>query len=225
MRIALINGSPKVKDSSSGILLEDLQNFLHGRCEVTKIAMHSPDVSEETIKELCSADAWVFAYPLYVDCVPAHLLSCLVQLEDRRLYEREISIYGIVNCGFYEGIQAEPALNVLQNWCTKAGLCWGGGLGVGGGGGIAMMSGPRPDKGPKAPINKELEMIADEILRCRTRENHFVSVAFPRFLYRLAAQMGWRQLIRTNGGKAKDLGWPGGQQDAGVERCGKVSAR
>ena len=206
MRIALINGSPKVKDSSSGLLLEDLKIFLSGKCEVAEIAMHSPDVSEEAIEELRNTDAWVFAYPLYVDCMPAHLLSCLVQLEDKHVHDRRTHIYGIVNCGFYEGIQTDPALRVLQNWCVKAGICWAGGIGVGGGGGLAMMSGPKPDKGPKAPVNKELEELADQILRCRTQENRYVSVAFPRFLYRMAAQMGWRQQIRANGGKAGDLG-------------------
>lgn len=206
MRVALINGSPKVKDSSSGIILEDLKKFLSGKSEVAEIAMHSTAVSEETIKELSNADAWVFAYPLYVDCIPAHLLSCLVQLEDKHLHDRGIHIYGIVNCGFYEGIQTEPALRVLQNWCVKAGLCWGGGIGVGGGGGLAMMSGSKSDKGPKAPINKELEVLADQILRCGTQENRYVSVAFPRALYRMGAQMGWRQMIRANGGKARDLG-------------------
>lgn len=206
MRIALINGSPKQKGSSSGTLLEDLKRFLSDKSEVTEIAMHAPSVTEETIRELNNADALVFAYPLYVDCVPAHLLSCLVQLEKECFRGRQISVYGIVNCGFYEGIQAEPALHVLQNWSVKAGLRWGGGIGIGGGGGLAMMSGPEPGKGPKAPINKELEAMADQILRDGTGENRYVSVAFPRFLYRLAAQMGWRQMIRANGGKVKDLG-------------------
>lgn len=206
MRIALINGSPKVKDSSSGSLLEDLKKFLTEKSEVTEIAMHLPNVSEETIKELNNADAWVFAYPLYVDCIPAHLLSCLVQLEETGCYNRDKYIYGIVNCGFYEGIQTAPAMDVLRNWCVKIGFHWGGGIGVGGGGGLAMMSGPEPDKGPKAPINKGLGELAEKILKCGTQENHYVSVAFPRFLYKLGAQMGWRQLIRANGGKVKDLG-------------------
>ncbi len=69
-----------------------------------------------------------------------------------------------------------------------------------------MMSGPKPGKGPKAPVDQELESLAEQILRCETKANRYVSVALPRFLYRLAAQMGWRQMIRANGGKAKDLG-------------------
>ena len=41
-----------------------------------------------------------------------------------------------MNCGFYEGIQAEFALDILRNWSLKTGLIWSGGIGIGGGGGF-----------------------------------------------------------------------------------------
>ena len=37
------------------------------------------------------------------------------------------------------------------------------------------------------------------------RENIYVSVAMPRTLYKMAGQLGWRQMIKKNGGKTKDL--------------------
>lgn len=30
-------------------------------------------------------------------------------------------------------------------------------------------------------------------------------LAFPRFLYKMGTQRGWRQMIKANGGKVKDL--------------------
>lgn len=151
--------------------------------------------------------AVVLAFPLYVDGIPAHLLSCLVQMEEAQIEKRQpASVYGIVNCGFYEGIQAEPALEVLQNWCMKAGFLWAGGIGVGGGGSLEKMPDVKPGHGPKAPIEKELEKLAEKISKKENYESQYISVAFPRFLYKMAAQMGWRQLIRGNGGKARDLG-------------------
>ena len=45
-----------------------------------EIALHHSVVSQEAIEKLKNIEVWVFAYPLYVDAVPAHLLSCLVQL-------------------------------------------------------------------------------------------------------------------------------------------------
>ena len=118
----------------------------------------------------------------------------------------QIHIYGIVNCGFYEGEQAELSLKLLQNWSLKAGFVWSGGVGIGGGGGLAMMPKMEPGHGPKAPIDKALETFSEIILSKAVHENYYVSVAFPRFLYRMGAQIGWRQMIKANGGKTKDLG-------------------
>lgn len=220
MKILLLNGSPKTKNSSSEILLTDLKRCLSeasGRTdagtsqpEIMEMALHNNTLSDEIINGLPNADVWVFSCPLYVDGIPGHLLSCLMQLEkynqERGISkDQKIHIYGIVNCGFYEGIQAETALEILENWCVKTGFIWSGGIGVGGGGGLAMMNGPKPEKGPKAPIEKALRTMADRILHRETQKNLYVSVAFPRFLYRLAAQMGWRQMIKANGGRVRDL--------------------
>lgn len=206
MRIVLINASPKVKNSSSGTLLEDLKYHLSKDVEVVECGFHTAVISHEMMEELNNADAWVFAYPLYVDGVPGHFLSCLVQLEAAYAHTRKVHVYGIVNCGFYEGIQNEFALKILQNWCAKAGVIWGGGIGVGGGGGLAMMPKLESRHGPGAPIDKTLSVLADHIFRQNTQENRYVSVAVPRFMYKMAAQMGWRQSIKANGGKTKDLG-------------------
>jgi len=62
-----------------------------------------------------------------------------------------------------------------------------------------------PGQGPKAPIDKALASLSELILKKDSQDNQYVSVAFPRFLYKLGAQMGWRQMIKANGGKAGDL--------------------
>ena len=154
MRIALISGSPKVNNSASDALLEDLKGYLGERAEVVNLEFHSPTISKEVSEELAKTDTWVFAYPLYVDGIPGHLLSCLIQLEEARIQNPKIHIYGIVNCGFYEGIQAELALKILQNWSAKAGFIWSGGVGVGGGGGLAMMPKLEPGKDPRHQLIK-----------------------------------------------------------------------
>ena len=105
-----------------------------------------------------------------------------------------------------EIIQAEPALKVLENWCVKAGFLWSGGIGIGGGGALAQMPHVKNGHGPKAPVAKALRALADSILQNEAQKNHYVSIAFPRFLYKLAAQMGWQQMVKQNGGRARDLG-------------------
>ncbi|MDE5820551.1 MAG: NAD(P)H-dependent oxidoreductase, partial [Lachnospiraceae bacterium] len=122
MKIALINASPKMNQSASATLLEELQLSISETAEVTETALHTSVISEEMWEKLKSADVWVFSCPLYVDGIPGHLLSCLMQLEKAKWQEREIRVYGIVNCGFYEGIQAKFALALLKNWCEKRGF-------------------------------------------------------------------------------------------------------
>jgi len=206
MRVALISGSPKVNNSASRTLLEDLKCYFSEKAEIVEFGFHATSISEEVLEELNKTDAWVLAFPLYVDGIPAHLLSCLIQLEEAKLTNHNIHIYSVVNCGFYEGIQAEPALKILQNWCAKAGYVWGTGMGIGGGGSLATMSKMKPGQGPKAPIDKAMSMLADQILRQEAYENMYVSVAFPRFVYKMGAHLGWRQAIKANGGKKRDLG-------------------
>ena len=174
--------------------------------EIVSFGFHSSIIPKEIIEELAKMDVWIFAYPLYVDGIPGHLLSCLIQLEEAQLQNLGIHIYGIVNCGFYEGMQAEFALKLLQNWCLKTGFIWSGGIGIGGGGGLAMMPKFEPGYGPKAPIDKALRSLSDMVLRKEVQNNKYVSVAFPRFLYKMCAQIAWRQMIKANGGKIRDLG-------------------
>jgi len=206
MKIALINGSPKVNNSASGVLLEDLKRYWGENVEIVSFGFHSSIIPKEIIEELAKMDVWIFAYPLYVDGIPGHLLSCLIQLEEAQLQNLGIHIYGIVNCGFYEGMQAEFALKLLQNWCLKTGFIWSGGIGIGGGGGLAMMPKFEPGYGPKAPIDKALRSLSDMVLRKEVQNNKYVSIAFPRFLYKMGAQIAWRQMIKANGGKIRDLG-------------------
>ena len=206
MRIALINGSPKRKDSASGALLEDLKDCFGNKAEIDEIGFHVPVLLENALEMLEKSDVWIFSYPLYVDGIPGHLLACLAQLETACLHNPNRRIYGIVNCGFYEGVQADLALAILQNWCEKVGYIWGSGIGIGGGGCLAMMPKMESGKGPKAPIDKAFRILAEQVLNHVSVENVYVSVAFPRAMYKMAAQMGWRQLIKANGGKASDLG-------------------
>jgi len=207
MRVAFINGSPKVKTSASKVLLQALTAYFPEKAQVVELEFHSATIPKEAMETLHNADAWVFAYPLYVDGIPGHLLSCLTQLEKVSVQNQKISVYGIVNCGFYEGAQAEFALQVLENFCNKAGVTWGGGIGVGGGGAVEMLPTIEQGKGPRAPIDAALQKFAEAVIGQTSAPNNYVSIGFPRCLYRFAAQNGWRRNIKKNGGKTKDLGF------------------
>lgn len=45
-----------------------------------------------------------------------------------------LEVYCLVNCGFYEGHQNKLAIEMMGNWCEKAGIKWGEEVGIGAGG-------------------------------------------------------------------------------------------
>lgn len=203
LRIALINGSPKAKDSASGCLLEDLKRLLKDSL-VSEYSIRTTELknSEEIIKH----DVLVFAFPLYVDGVPSHLLHCLEELKERLMGQKTgILVYAICNAGFYEGHQNQYALRILKNWCIKSGATWGQGIGIGGGGMVLGLRNVPHGKGPKKMVSLALDNLADNILRKDSAESIYVNPGIPRFLYKLAAEMGWRQAVKTNGLKTKEL--------------------
>ena len=52
---------------------------------------------------------------------------------------------------------------------------------------------------------KALVELSNDILKKQVQDNIYVSIAFSRFLYKMIAKIGWRQMIKANGGKVKDL--------------------
>ena len=61
-------------------------------------------------------------------------------------------------------------------------------------------------RGPKKNLGTAFNQLAAHILAGTSADNIYLSINFPRFLYKWAGQMGWRQLIKANKLKVKDLG-------------------
>ena len=57
-----------------------------------------------------------------------------------------------------------------------------------------------------APVDAAIDMLAQKIIRGEAAGTVFTQIAMPRFLYKLAGEIGWRQSIRANGGRPRDLG-------------------
>lgn len=208
MKIAFINGSPKMKDSASGCFLRELKAFLENESLIiSEYHFCKPQLTAEQMKNLSECNILVFSFPLYVDGIPSHLLDCFVQLETflAGQKEKKIKVYAMVNSGFYESRQNRLAIEMMKNWCEKSGLVWGQGVAIGAGAMLGMLKNVSMGYGPKKDLGKALKQLAGNILNCNSEENIFITANFPRAIYKFGAEMGWRQSIKANGLKPKDL--------------------
>lgn len=205
MKIALINGSPKCKESASGALISDFLACAHEKCDCVEIKMNKPKLTDEILALLRECDAWVFFYPLYVDGVPGHLLSCLKILEKMKGELDEKYICAVSNCGFYDGRQCEWSLEIMKHWSIRAGHIWGGGIGVGGGGALTALLRMKPGDKPRSKIDKSLMFLLEKIFEELQFENIYANVSIPRAIYKMAAERGWGKMLVKNGKKRKDI--------------------
>ena len=132
MKTVLINCSPKKRFCASAYFLFLQGIFLGG--EKVKEKLRSPADHARILEQLRDAQAVVFGLPLYVDGIPSHVLRFLEEME---AFCREnglmLHVYCVANNGFIEGKQNEPLMQVLENFCVRTGIVWGGGVGIGGG--------------------------------------------------------------------------------------------
>lgn len=205
MKIALINASPKPAFSGSGNLLEELKKDFRKDADITSYELHRKYISEFTVKELLDMDAWVIFCPLYVDGLPSHLLSCLMQLENACPNKR-INVYGVINCGFYEGDQTDVAFGILRNFCTRCGFDFCGGMGIGGGGILSMIPHLANKKRTKIGVLIKFNGLARKIVKGETYELRYTSVTMPEKIYKTGAEVTWRITNVLSGNRPKELG-------------------
>lgn len=132
MKTVFINGSPKKKFSASAYFLDVQKCFVKG--EKVKEVLRNKQDHERILGTLKDSDAVVFCLPLYVDCIPSHVISFLKEMEGFcQENHLKLNVYVIANNGYIEGVQSKALLQVFRNFCTRSGLNWGGGIGIGGG--------------------------------------------------------------------------------------------
>lgn len=207
MKVALINGSPKAKRSASEAILRGLKPSFAPADEVLEFHLASAVPAERDLLRLCGCSAFVFAFPLYVDGIPGHLVACLELLAEtlKIALPKERMVYAVCNCGFYEGRQTRLALEIMAHWTRRSGLRWGWGMGVGAGGLLAGNASISMGHGPQKDLGKALAILAHDLDAGKMGADRFVTANLPRAVYKAAGEFGWRQAVKRNGLRVKDL--------------------
>ena len=204
MNIALINFSPKGNSSNSKFFIDYMKNSFSPQVSVVELKINTCG-KELDLQTLSSCETWVFFYPLYVDALPSHMLDYISRLEKTSEISTGKKIYAVTSCGFHEGLQTCISLEILANWCAASGTEWCGAVGIGASGCFHFFEKYHVESGPRIPVNRALEVLAFNVENGVSQCNNYVTVALPKRLYKLAAEIFWRKDIVSNGKKIKDL--------------------
>ena len=132
MKTIFINCSPKKKFSASEYFLSVQRLFVKG--EKVQETLKNRKDHDRILSLLEEGDNVVFGLPLYVDCLPSHVIEFLKEMEEYcKNQALKLKIYAIANNGYIEGIQSKALLQVFRNFCIRCDFTWGGGIGIGGG--------------------------------------------------------------------------------------------
>jgi multimeric flavodoxin WrbA len=208
MRIALINGSPKLNNSNSAFLLKRFEPLISTGNEIIHYTINSKPLTEEQYLELCQMDVLVIAFPLYIDAIPSHLFRMFVTLEEYMKTERkkDIYVYAIANNGFFEGKQNHIAFEIINNWCLRCGLHFGQGIGQGGGEMIGFTGNVPLGHGPLKNLGNTMKALANNIQSGSTEPSTLFNPNLPRFAWRFTAtHFFWNANAKKNGLKKKDI--------------------
>jgi hypothetical protein len=162
----LLVGSPKRRGSTSQVLGARLVEALARRGWETR-AEHLLEEMEERGLETVVHAFWraqvaILAVPVYVDCLPAHVIAALEAIAERRVGSGGPRLVALVNSGFPEPVHSRLALDICARFCREVGIAWAGGLGLGAGG---LVDGRSLDQGPPvlAGVARALDLTADAL--------------------------------------------------------------
>jgi multimeric flavodoxin WrbA len=205
----LLVGSPRMGKSTSTALGEYLFDRLadHGvetqTLQLYKV-LNDPEKSRRMLEAIDSADLTVLAFPLYIDSLPAPVLSAMRIISEHR---QQLPLSGrfaaIANCGFIESFHNENSLTACAAFAKASGFNWMGSVSIGGGEGLVHGRPLQELGGPVIPYKKNLDIVAEALAAGHpVPEEARLRLAkpfVPGWIYRIAGTAGWKKQARQYG--------------------------
>lgn len=215
----LFVGSPKgLKSTSFGLgsyLLKKLEaGGMATETMIAGAALHTPEDIAKMLESVAAADVILFAFPLYVDQLPAPLIRAIELIADDRRSRppaKVQKIMAIVQSGFPEVHQNVLACDIVRQFARQAGFEWAGALAMGMGGAL----GGRPLEkagGMARNIVKAFDLAAAALLRGENLSDEAAALMakplIPSWLYVFIANYGMRSEVRKHGARKQTYARP-----------------
>jgi multimeric flavodoxin WrbA len=208
-KVALLVGSPRMAKSSSAALGGYLLQQLEAKGVATEThqiyhAIHDERKRDAMLKAIDNADLCILAFPLYIDSIPAPVLTLMRTIHERRAgLPPKGAFAAIANCGFIESTQNESALGSCAAFAKAAGLRWMGSITIGGGEGLVHGRPLAELGGPVTPFKKALDRVAAAFAAGKPvpeeARQQLAKPFIPAWLYRFVGSRNWEKQARTNG--------------------------
>lgn len=207
MKISIINGSPKSGKSTSELMTEYLLSLLsRSEHEIESCRIRQGNMPEPQLERITNSEVLIFAFPLYIDSIPANLLKLLIELEKRKFTAGNTMVYCVINNGFFEGKQTCIGAEQMKNWCRAANLTWGQALGAGAGEMLPFLKSVPLGHGPNKNIGAAMKQFSKNIQNKQSGEDLFVSPNWPRWMWKIEASLFvWYPRAKANGLKIREL--------------------
>ena len=209
-RALLLVGSPRGLKSTS----HALGRYLLKKLEATGIAtetllvgaaLHGEENTARMLEAVDSADLVVVSFPLYVDQLPAPLIRAIELIASHRRAHptaRRPKLVAVVQCGFPEAHQNQPACDILRQFAGEAGFEWAGALAMGMGGAL----GGRPLEkagGMVRNTRQALDLAAESLSRGEPVPQDVSALMakpiIPKWLYLFFGNRGMRGEAKKHG--------------------------
>jgi multimeric flavodoxin WrbA len=215
-RIVLIQGSPRPREkTTSSLLLQRLERRIaEGNISVSTFSARqcvSKNDSNDAFKAMNEADILVFAFPLYIFCLPAVLMRFLQDYTDFREHSvtaaHSPKVYAFVNSGFLEPEINEEAVRVIRSFCQHTGASFRFGVLIGGGAMLFRSDGEPMIKKAVEKIDRAFDTLVDDVKKGgqEALENVSVHTGMNRRFFFFMAHRGWFASGKKHGLKRKDL--------------------
>ncbi len=203
----LLVGSPRNRKSTShaigSYLLEQLRAY---GVETDTIAIY-PSLRQPTRMQLLldridAADLIVLAFPIYIDSLPAPVITLLERLTAHRAAHPDVGgqFVALANCGFPEAQHTTNALAICAVFARAAGFIWQGSLGLGAGEGLVHGTPLDEMDGRVIPLKRALKLAARALAQGEpipaAAQRLINRPTIPPWLYRFVGTIGWQQQAR-----------------------------